>query len=48
MFQIKPILILHKDNQSKHKMQFLRDYFIYEGGKAIGTFKALWEQVIAP
>ncbi len=26
---IKLILILHKDNASKYKMQFLNDYFIY-------------------
>ena len=40
MFQIiKQILILHKDNPSKHKIQFLKD---------IRTFMALCDKVIAP
>ncbi len=31
MIQIKLILILHKDNPSKNKMQFWNNDFIYEG-----------------
>ena len=46
MFQIiKPILISHKDNRSKYKMQFLNDDVIYLG-KQIQTYLALCEKVI--
>ncbi len=34
-------VILHKDNASKYKMQFLNDDFIYEGNKAVQTYLAL-------
>ncbi len=45
---IKQILILHKDNPSKYKMQFLNNDFIYQGKKAVQTCLALCEKVIAP
>lgn len=38
------MLILRKDNQSKYKMQFLNDYFIYSVSQ---TSLAVCEKVIA-
>ncbi len=42
------IYILHKDNPSKYKMQFLNNYLIIKGKKAVQTCLALREKVIAP
>ena len=48
MFKIKLILILDKDNPSKHKIQFLNDDVIYWTQIAIQPHLALCEKVIAP
>lgn len=48
-FQImKLILILDKENQTKHTVRILNDDFFYWGGKVIQTYLALRENVIAP
>ncbi len=43
---IKLILILHKYNAGKYKMQFLNDDFIYWGKKVVQTYLALRENLI--
>lgn len=48
MFQIKQILILHKDNQRKHKIHFLIDDFIYKGKNVNQTYLILREKYWQP
>lgn len=44
---MKLILILDKENQTKHTVRILNDDFV-EGEKVIQTYLALRENVIAP